>query len=158
MHIRPLDPSDAAEVDLVTQRMRLTLVDVLGAERGEQMYSLDWLRRRLLSHVDGTHTGAVLVARDGALLGHTILRVEEEIGWFSTTYVEPAARRRGVARALVRAGEAWLLRHPVRTLATNTGAHNTPLIRLFEGLGYSVTVAEGEMVRLTRPAQGKIAP
>lgn len=95
-------------------------------------------------------------------MGHTVVRVDADdagapLGLFSTTYVAPATRRGGVASALVRAGEAWLAGRGTTRAVTDTGAHNGPLLRLFQKHGYVVVAAEGEMVRLGRdlaPASG----
>ncbi len=140
--------------------MRLTLVEVLGEKVGAEMYSMEWLERRVRWHLDENEcTGEVFVAEseDGELLGHTIVRVEADdsdtpVGLFSTTYVEPDARRSGVASALLGAGEAWLKSQGMTRAATNTSASNEGLKRLFEGFGYAVTlfVPESNMVRLEK--------
>ncbi len=139
--------------------MRATLIEVLGEERAVEMYSLEWLRERVPFHLDGKFcTGAVLWAEDSshAYMGHTIVRVEAEesdqaaFGLFSTIYVEPHARRHGLARAMIERGEAWMRQHSLKRFATNTGAHNEKLIRLFESSGYAIVLREGEMVQLAR--------
>jgi GNAT superfamily N-acetyltransferase len=156
--IRPLDPACASEVDLVAERMRLTLVEVLGEERGGALYDREWLRRRVLWHAlpeDGRRA-QVLVSQGGAgqITGHTIVRVEPsddgEGGLFSTTYVEPATRRSGVAAALVRAGEDWLREAGMSTATTYTDADNAPLQRLFLACGYEVSLRQGEWIGLSR--------
>lgn len=156
--IRPIDPTREAELALVTRRMRLTLQEVLGVEAGVALYSMEWLRQRLLWHLNPEEcTGQVFLAEDtdGAIIGHTIVRLDADdagtpTGLFSTTYVAPEARRRGVASLLLLAGEAWLISHGMATAVTNTGAANTPLIRHYEKHGYTIIAAHGEMVRLGR--------
>jgi hypothetical protein len=61
-HCRPIDPDSDAEVDLVAARMRETLVEVLGRERGEVMYTMEWLRARVRRHMHPSR--AVFVAVD----------------------------------------------------------------------------------------------
>lgn len=148
-------PVQDHEVELVAERMRATLVEVLGEARGQAMYTMEWLRDRVRFHLDPSRsTGAVLVAEEARfVVGHTIVRVEADgTGLFSTTYVEPTARRRGVARHLLLAGEAWLSAHPIRELATCTARDNGRLIGLFRAHGYEETDATDEMVRLGKPA------
>lgn len=143
---------------IVAARMRATLVEVLGEARGAAMYDLPWLEDRVRFHLDPTRsTGAVFVAEDATeTLGHTIVRLERDaegvFGLFSTTYVAPPARRRGVAAALLDAGEAWLASHAVRGTATWTAHDNAPLIALFTRRGYVIAERADEMVRLFRPA------
>jgi ribosomal protein S18 acetylase RimI-like enzyme len=157
--VRPLRRGAAGEIELVAQRMRLTLIEVLGPRIGADLYSMDWLRARVRWHLDPAEcTGDVLVAESaGAIVGHTIVRLEpvasgETTGLFSTVYVVPEARRRGIANALVQHGEAWLASHHMTTFGTSTSATNTPLIALFTNHGYEIVlrVAESNMVHLSK--------
>lgn len=158
MHLRPIDPDAPGEIDLVAQRMRATLMEVVGRERGEAMYALDWLRDRVRFHLDPERsTAAVFVAvvEAGAIAGHTIVRRERdeagaEFGLFSTTYVAPEFRRRGIATALLLRGEAWMREQRLRVSATFTATDNTPLIEHYRRHGYVLTPANAEMVRLAR--------
>lgn len=157
------DPSLGRWVDEVAARMRLTLAEVLGVERGEAMYSMDWLRKRVMWHLDSQACdGAVFLAHlsdavGASSVGHTIVRVEHDVagrpyGLFSTTYVHPDCRGRGVAQVLLSTGEAWLADRGATRFATDTAETNTPLLRLFEGRGYRVVkrVPGAQMVRLAR--------
>lgn len=157
--IRPLDPARPGEVELVAHRMRDTLIEVLGPERGAAMYTPAWLRDRVRFHLEH---GAAFVAEDGAarVVGHTLVRVDRDeegapLGLIATTYVLPESRRAGIAAALLAAGEAWLVARGVPTIATNTSDTNTPLVRLYEKHGYRITLRapEERMVRLTKAAR-----
>lgn len=156
--IRPLDPSSAAEIDLVAGRMRETLVEVLGDARGTALYTMDWLRDRVRWHLDPEKTTARIFLAElagGHVAGHTIVRVDRDddgrpIGLFSTTFVEPASRRLAIATSLVRCGEAWLTERGMTVLVTDTSRTNTKLIRLFEKHGYRIVLAVEDMVRLAR--------
>ncbi len=159
--IRPVDTSTDDEVVRVATRMRATLMEVLGAERGEAMYELDWLVDRVRFHLDPARcTGAVFVAdADGEVVGHTIVRVEDEeaagvdggttVGLFSTTYVAPEGRRRGVADLLLGRGEAWMRDHGLDTAVTYTDPDNEPLIALYRERGYDLAPAGEDFVRLS---------
>jgi GNAT superfamily N-acetyltransferase len=164
--VRSLSPSDRAEIEWVARHMRQTLVEVLGAERGEAFYSLEWLRQRVLWHLDpALCTGRVflLQSQAGEWAGHSIVRIEREergmewgeergaeFGLFSTTYVEPQFRRLGAASLLLQHGESWMLEQGMRSAATDTAEDNLGLIRTFEKHGYAITVRENEMVRLSK--------
>jgi ribosomal protein S18 acetylase RimI-like enzyme len=156
--IRDLDKSSMDEIELVASRMRLTLIDVLGEERGGSMYSAEWLRNRLLWHLDPQSTTArVLLAEGekGPIAGHAIGRMEREgendaYGYFSTLYVEPGARGGGIGSQLVEAMMDWFAEIGMPKVVYNTASSNLRLIRLFERQGFVITLAEGEMVQLSR--------
>lgn len=145
--IREINAASSAEVALVARRMRQTLIEVEGEAVGTALYSMAWLQQRVRWHLDpGKCTGAVflVVGKDDSILGHTIVRVELEepdsrFGLFSTTYVEPAARRRAVADRLVIHGEHWMKRLGLGEAATWTSQSNLKLIRLYAKHGYAIT-------------------
>lgn len=165
MHtIRAIDPASDAQIDLVAQRMRLTLIEVEGEAAGTALYTMDWLRERVRWHLDpALATAQVFLAISSAseIVGHTIVRVESDgegghFGLFSTTYVQPESRRYGVADALLLHGEQWMLAHGLPSAATWTSASNIKLIRLYAKHGYAMTerhthdVTATEMVKLAR--------
>lgn len=144
MSIRPIDANNPAEIALVAQRMRDTLIEVEGPEQGATMYSLQWLEDRLRWHLDPTLSSAqVLVATSGSeIVGHTIFRIEpppsDPFGLISTTYVVPSARRNGWATRFLEHAHAWFRSKGVRMSCTWTSAANRPLISLYQKFGYGV--------------------
>lgn len=146
MRVRQIDRASDAEIELVASRMRETLVEVLGEERGGSMYTMDWLVQRARFHLDTARcTGEIFLAEDGGaeVVGHTIVRIESDeanpgYGLFSTIFVAQERRITGVASRLLEAGEAWMLGHGLGEARTYTDEFNTPLIRLFEKHGYAV--------------------
>ncbi len=156
--IRPLDPTEDAEIELVATRMRATLVEVVDPDNGAAMYTMDWLRDRVRWHLNPDKcTGQVFLAArdDGHISGHTIVRAEttddgRPFGLFSTFYVAPEARHQGLGGALLARGEAWMVTRGLVEAATFTAVTNRPLIALCEGRGYTLTPAPPEMVRLSR--------
>lgn len=160
--VRPLNPDDDAEIQLVAARMRDTLIEVLGPARGATMYTMPWLIQRVRWHLNpALCLGQVFVISDaeGDVVGHTIVRVEQDddggpLGLISTTYVVPERRRAGLAEALLHAGEAWLTAHGATRLATNTSETNWPLIHLYQKAGYRIThrAPDAQMVQLSRQA------
>lgn len=163
IRIRRIERHDDDVVALVAERMRETLVEVLGAERGTAMYDREWLRDRVRAHLDPARLdGAGFVAGDcGTPDGHLLARPEVEdgrpIGMIATVYVAPSARRRGVASALFDAGEAWLRARGLAESAYDTALDNAPMLALLAARGYVETrrdVTKG-MLRLSRrPAAG----
>ena len=51
MKVIPVHPNDVDHIALIARRMQSTLVEVLGAERGAQMYTMTWLRQRVREHL-----------------------------------------------------------------------------------------------------------
>ncbi|MAW60563.1 MAG: hypothetical protein CMJ94_06980 [Planctomycetes bacterium] len=157
LHIRPLDPQVETELELVAQRMRATLIEVLGEEQGAAMYSLEWLRQRVRAHLPGgEYQAAVLLAEQGGeIVGQAIVRSDQDeqgapLGLMATIYVLPERRRHGVAQALMTEVEAWIRAQGLDRAATNTGKHNLRLIRLCESRGYRIALQTEDMVQLLR--------
>ena len=154
--IKPFNPGNHDHLELVAQRMQLTLKEVVDAELGDAMYSIEWLRARVLFHLDAAQCcGAVFLAwrDDLEIIGHTLLRVEHDdeghpYGLFSTFYVTPETRRLGVGAALVNRGEAWFREQGLHCFATNTASGNHKLIHLLEQRGYRIELARDAMVHL----------
>ena len=162
--IRPIDLASYAEIELVAQRMRLTLIEVEGEAVGAALYTMDWLRDRVRWHLDTSlATAQIFLAIDaaGEIVGHTIVRVESggeasRFGLFSTTYVRPESRKCGVASDLLLHGEQWMLTMVLPSAETWTSATNSKLIGLFARQGYAINErarhsgTATEMVKLTR--------
>ena len=103
------------------------------------------------------HGEVFLIEAQGQFLGHVIVRVDVEaenarVGLFSTIYVLPNWRRRGLGEALLTHGERWLVAQNITGLATNTSELNIPLIGLYKKHGYNLAmiVSETHMVRLSK--------
>ena len=143
--------------------MRATLIEVLGEQEGGALYTMEWLRDRVLWHLDpGRCTGQVFLAEadDGTVIGHNIVRVDEEesgqpVGLFSTTYVAPAQRRRDVATRLLLAGEAWMRDRGMPAAVTDTAEDNVRLIGCFRRQGYEIVLRKDGMVRLRKSLLGE---
>ncbi len=138
--------------------MRDTLVEVLGEERGGSMYTMEWLTDRASWHLDPANcTGEIFLAEldEGFIAGHSIVRLEKdedgkEFGLFSTTYVEPGSRGKGLAKALVQKGEEWMKERGMATAFTYTDENNEPLKMLFLSLGYEVAEIKNEFAILRK--------
>jgi ribosomal protein S18 acetylase RimI-like enzyme len=93
-------------------------------------------------------TGSLLVAvEDGALVGSVVAAFD---GWRGNMYrlvVEPAQRRRGLARALVEAGEASLRTRGARRVTALVGRGDTAAEGLWAAAGYADDRDIGRWVR-----------
>ena len=92
-----------------------------------------------LARALGGPSSTVLAALDdGALVGTVMLGHDGHRGWVYYLAVEPAARRRGVATALVRAGERWLVERDIPKLQLMVRRGNDDALALYAALGYEV--------------------
>ena len=154
--IRDLDPNSKGDIDVVATRMGLTLVDVLGKERGQSLYSYEELKQRLQDHIDmGDRAKILLAGLKGEILGHAIARVEKDEHqkdylFFSTIYIQPEVRQKGFASQLVLAIEQWGSSLQLPTIIYNTAHNNQPTIRLFESFGFKKTLEDNDMVQLKK--------
>lgn len=155
MKIREIDPQSETEIKLVAQRMRQTLVEVLGQQQGEAMYSMDWLIDRVRGHLDSNNTeGRIFLSEneDGEIIGHAIARIDHgsKFGYFSTIFVEPKARNNGIAHSLVNHVESWISGRCMPKIVYNTSEKHTAILNLFKSMGYEITHSESAMVQLTK--------
>ena len=160
VNIRSLNHDSTNEIELIAKRMRETLVEVLGEIEGGSMYTMDWLRQRVLFHLDPKlSTAQVFVATNDEeqILGHTIVRIDKDdlgnsIGLFATTFVAPEFRRQAVATRLLSQGEDWMRRHGMTEAATYTSDSNTKLINLYVDHAYKITAEypEKKMIKIAQ--------
>lgn len=155
MKIREIDPQSDTEINLVAQRMRQTLVEVLGEEKGGSMYTMSWLIDRVRWHLDPNNTnGRVFISenKNGKIIGHAIARIDHgsSFGYFSTIFVEPLSRRHGIASNLMKHVETWFSKFEIPKILYNTADNHVAIIGLFKSHGYEVTLSDSQMVQLTK--------
>ncbi|HUJ78439.1 MAG TPA: GNAT family N-acetyltransferase [Thermoplasmata archaeon] len=97
-----------------------------------------------------------VVAKDGTIVGTTLLTYPEGTGYVSMVVVDPAERRQGHARHLLEAARAATARRGRPFIALDVLEGNAPARRLYESLGYRTLRATGYFVRET-PAPGGAA-
>lgn len=158
LRIRPLDSTSTEEIALIADRMKKTLVDVMGEEKGSSYYPDDFFLERLKWHIDLKDHCELLVCELGQqIVAHAIVRVEndEEIhhkpfSYFSTIYTAPEWRRRGLARQLIEKVHEWSLKKSLDKITYSTAKNHHGLISLFEEFGYNIIVETDEMVRMAK--------
>jgi len=87
---------------------------------------------------------------EGRVLGYVYAAVEpqswkelrDEAGFVHDVVVDPDARRRGVATALMQAAIEWLRGRGMPRVVLGTASRNTAAQQLFEGLGFRSTMIE----------------
>jgi GNAT superfamily N-acetyltransferase len=156
-NIRDININSEEEILLVASRMQSTLVEVLGEVKGKSLYSMDWLTERVQWHIDLIPKAKILLLENetGNILGHAIVRDEQvesgnRFAYFSTIYVVPASRGKGLAKDLMNAVEKWCEDQEINIVRYNTAIDHPVIIKLFKNNGYQVTHEENEMVQLTK--------
>ncbi|HEY1825160.1 MAG TPA: GNAT family acetyltransferase [Acidimicrobiales bacterium] len=85
----------------------------------------------------GTPTSTLLgVFCEHELVGSMMVGFDGHRGWLYYAAVDPAARRRGVASGLVRAGEAWLVERGVRKVQLMVRSGNDDALEFYDAIGY----------------------
>lgn len=83
-------------------------------------------------------TSTVLLAGEqGAVVATVMAGTDGHRGWLYYVAVDPAARGRGLGRAAVAAGEAWLRTAGVRKVQLMVRSTNASVIGFYERLGYA---------------------
>lgn len=150
---------------MVASRMRLTLIEVLGQERGKSLYTDEWLQQRVQFHLDPSKSiGQVFVAENNEreIIGHFIVRIDKDdsgkaIGLGSTIYVAPEFRNKSIATSLLATAEAWMVSHGMTEAVYYTASSNSNLINLYLKQGYEIAEKQSEMVRLTKELDGSFS-
>lgn len=117
-----------------------------------------WLPQRA---TDPRSVFLVAQRADGTLAGYVVCTIEPEVpifwvpecGWIHDVWVEPDARRSGVARALVEAAVEQFRRLGVRQVRLHTGAFNEQARELFSACGFRPCVVE-MLLPLEQPPRG----
>lgn len=157
MNIRPLNRDSKEEINLVADRMRKTLEDVMGEEKGANFYSQDWLLERVEWHISLQDKAEIFLVTDDdkKILAQAIVRIEidpeiyeKEFGYFSTIYVVPEERRKGIARDLINTVHNWCVEKNLDVTTYSTAKNHGGLISLFKQFGYEIVVETDDMVRL----------
>jgi ribosomal protein S18 acetylase RimI-like enzyme len=78
----------------------------------------------------------VAIDADGVLIGSVAAGYDSNRGWLHYVSVDPARRRQGVGRDLVRAAEEWLAAHDVIDVHLTVRSGNAEVVRFYERIGY----------------------
>ena len=157
MKIRRINRKSSEEIELVAKRMQLTLIDVMGKEKGENYYSESWLLERVQFYIDLEENAAIFLAEENkTIIGQAIVRVEKDrdvsdtkFGYFSTIYVMPEYRRKGFAKKLIKEVHSWCLVKDLRLVTYSTAKEHSGLINLLKEFNYKVMLETNEMIRLS---------
>lgn len=123
MDIRPYRDEDAAAV--------IALWEACGLTRPWNPPAGDIALPRSSGH------GEILLAEeDGAVIGSVMVGHDGHRGWVYYLAADPAQRRAGIGRALMRAAEDWLKARGVRKLELMVRSSNSAVLEFYGRIGY----------------------
>lgn len=102
-------------------------------------FAIDRLSRRSFRHFIGGGQSVLLTAREsGVLVGYLLILFHRgtRLARLYSIAVDPASRRRGIARALFQAGEARARERGAIHLRLEVSQNNAPAIALYRTLGF----------------------
>lgn len=103
----------------------------------EQCFSTPWSAAALAEELDNPRAVfRAAVAADGRVLGYAGMHHVGDEGYIDNVAVDPAARRQGVARALMAELERYGREHALYRLTLEVRASNAAAIALYAGAGY----------------------
>lgn len=100
-------------------------------------FAAPWDATALRSVMSGPGAGC-LVAALGSTAGFVIVRVIAGEAEILTIAVEPRARRRGMARALIEAAVIWSRAMGAEAMFLEAAEDNPAALALYEGLGFNI--------------------
>ena len=139
----PIRPATAADYDQIVEVWLAAGLSV----RLKGRESREAFRRQLKRFPE-----LFLVATDGdRVVGVVLGSHDHRKGWINRLAVRPDYRRRGVAKALVRACEAAIRTEGIEILAALVEPENAPSQAFFERLGFRTDVPVRYYRKLSRP-------
>ena len=135
MTIESASPGSAEALQLMGEMW--ADLDALYGNSATTSYELDGMEQ---------HGAAFVIARDGATaVGCAALRpMSNEVVEVKRMYVQPAMRRKGVAREMMRTLERMARESGFREIWLETGQPQVAAIRLYEQLGYAKIAPYGK--------------
>ena len=79
---------------------------------------------------------------EGRMVAFSISGRADHVGYIQRLAVDPSARRRGFAAALLDDAEHWMSRRAVSRVMVNTASDNRPALALYESMGFEIQPGE----------------
>ena len=144
--IREVAPRDEAAIARMWQELTDYHVALDPRLPGATPGAAERYAERLLERRDDAFTHTFVAEVDGAVIGYVLGAVIDlhpdlfdhvDSGFIADIYVDPAHRRRGIARGLVEAINAWFAEQGVQHAEWQVAAANTDGIRFWEAISGS---------------------
>lgn len=99
-------------------------------------FAAPWTEAGLAEELDNPHAVFLVAVEGETVLGYVGMHHLLDEGFVTNVAVTPAARRRGVAQALLRELAAYGTAHGLYRITLEVRVGNTPAIGLYESAGY----------------------
>ena len=99
-------------------------------------FAAPWSEASLREELDNPHAVFRVAEQDGRVTGYVGMHHLVDEGFITNVAVDPAARRQGVAQALLAELAAYGTAHGLYRITLEVRVSNAPAIRLYEGAGY----------------------
>jgi ribosomal protein S18 acetylase RimI-like enzyme len=142
--VRRVASADHAQLARLIAEFRLALAALKGREQEPDAARA---AQELRSYLDGGYPVYVAVLESGELAGYLVCRVEDDVVWAESLYVDPAYRRQGVASALYARAEALAAEKGAETVYNWVHPNNDAIIAFLRKRGYTVL----NLVEVRRP-------
>ena len=108
------------------------------ADLEQTCFSEPWSAAALAEELDNPHAVFLAAVEGDTLLGYVGMHHLVDEGFITNVAVSPAARRRGVARALLAELAAYGTAHSLYRITLEVRVGNTPARTLYEAEGYKL--------------------
>ena len=108
------------------------------ADLEQTCFSEPWSAAALAEELDNPHAVFLAAVEGDTLLGYVGMHHLVDEGFITNVAVSPAARRRGVARALLAELAAYGTAHSLYRITLEVRVGNTPARTLYESEGYAL--------------------
>ncbi len=102
----------------------------------QQCFAAPWSAQALAEELSNPHAVFLVAEQAGEVCGYAGMHHLGDEGFITNVAVSPAARRQGVARALLAALEHYARQHTLYRLTLEVRVSNAAAIALYEGAGY----------------------
>lgn len=120
----------------------MTLIPMRGehiseiAQLEKLCFTCPWSRNMLAAELENRCARYTVAEENGRVLGYMGMYVVEDQGFVSNLAVDPGARRRGIASALLSEQIEYAKRNAMTELMLEVRASNADAIRLYERFGF----------------------
>lgn len=105
---------------------------------GKGNFNIDHCRKEVRKYMNMKNAGYFVAINDGKIIGYRRWEFYDDFYWTRELYVVPEYRRKGVARALIRHFEKWVLERGQNIACISVIPHNIAMIMLARSEGYDI--------------------